>query len=161
MDELAAFIASNPDPRELKRALAVSMTLKGYTHRKIITVLQVSSGFISKWKQAFILKGVEGIKLSYKGSKSYLKPEQKQQVLDWLKRKNYWNINELECYIAQEFNVVFEGRTSYYNLFHEAGVSWKKSQKENPSKDLKLVAQKKRKLPSGWKEIERRLYQES
>ncbi|MEL7039856.1 MAG: winged helix-turn-helix domain-containing protein [Cyanobacteria bacterium J06592_8] len=149
MDELATFIASNPDPRELKRALAVSMTLKGHTHKNIMKVLQVSSGFISKWKQAFIMKGIAGLKLGYQGSKSYLKLEQKQQVLDWLKRKNYWNLNELECYIAQEFNVVFEGRTSYYNLFHEAGLSWKKSQKENPSKDLKLVAQKKRKLKNG------------
>ena len=51
MEELDAFIESNPDPRELKRALAVSMTMKGYKHREIIDILQVSSGFISKWKQ--------------------------------------------------------------------------------------------------------------
>lgn len=98
---------------------------------------------------AFIVEGIEGLKLGYQGSKSYLKPEQKQQVLDWLKRKNYWNLNELECYVARKFDVVFEGRTSYYNLFHQAGVSWKKSQKENPKKDPRLVAQKKRRLKSG------------
>ena len=42
MEELDAFIESNPDPRELKRALAVSMTMKGYKHREIIDILQVS-----------------------------------------------------------------------------------------------------------------------
>ncbi len=35
MEELKAFIQSNPDPRELKRALAVKMTLQGYPHREI------------------------------------------------------------------------------------------------------------------------------
>ena len=48
MEKLDAFIESNPDPRELKRAVAVKMTLEGYKHQEIIKVLQVSSGFISK-----------------------------------------------------------------------------------------------------------------
>lgn len=98
---------------------------------------------------AFILEGIEGLKLGYKGSKGDLKPEQKQQVLDWLKTQNYWNLNQLECYILQEFNLAFATRASSYNLFHEAGISWKKSQKQNPSKDPKLVAQKKKRLKSG------------
>jgi putative transposase len=78
MEELYHFITSNPDPRELKRALAVSMTLRGQTHREIMATLQVSSGFISKWKQAFIFDGVPALKLAHKGSKGYLNPEQKQ-----------------------------------------------------------------------------------
>jgi putative transposase len=48
MKELNALIESNPDPRELKRAIAVRMNLRGYKHREIIKILQVSSGFISK-----------------------------------------------------------------------------------------------------------------
>lgn len=63
MEELNAFIESNPDPRELKRALAVCMVSEGYKHREIIKILQVSSGFISKWKQEYILNGIEGLKL--------------------------------------------------------------------------------------------------
>ena len=72
MEELEAFIESNPDPRELKRALAVRMAIEGYKHREIIKILQVSSGFISKWKQEFILNGIEGLKLNYQRSKGYL-----------------------------------------------------------------------------------------
>lgn len=144
MEELYRFIASNPDPRELKRALAVSMTLRGYTHQQIIANLQVSSGFISKWKQAFIFEGVLGLKLAYKGSKGYLSAEQKQQILIFLKEKNYWDLNELESYIAEQFDVVFADKSSYYDLFHEAGISWKKSQSRNPRKDPELVEQKKR-----------------
>ena len=38
---LAAFIASNPDARELKRALAVQMTLLGLKQRTIQSILGV------------------------------------------------------------------------------------------------------------------------
>lgn len=142
MEEIATFIASNPDPRELKRALAVSMTLRGYTHEEIRTILQVSSGFISKWKQAFILNGVEGLKLAYQGSKGYLTTRQKRQVIGWLKNKANWELHELEGYIMEQFGVVFAARSSYYALFHEAGISWKKSQSKNSPKDSQKMAQK-------------------
>ncbi len=35
LDDLHEFIHSNPDARELKRAIAVQMFLKGYKHREI------------------------------------------------------------------------------------------------------------------------------
>jgi putative transposase len=145
MMSLSEFIASNPDPRELKRALATSMTLQGYMHREIMQILQVSSGFISKCKKAFLSKGIDGLKLAYKGSKGYLTSEQKQQVLDWLRKKNYWNLSELEFYVLDQFEVTFEAKSSYHDIFHEAGISWKKTQKANPKRDQELVDKKKRK----------------
>ena len=144
MEELNGFIESNPDPRELKRALAVCMAIEGYKHREIIKILQVSSGFISKWKQEYILNGIEGLKLKHKGSRGYLSQSERQQVLRWLENKSEWNLNELEYYIAVEFEVTFAAPSSYYDLFHEAGISWKKSQKKNPSKNENAVAEKKR-----------------
>lgn len=146
MEELSAFIESNPDPRELKRALAVKMTLQGYLHREIMKILEVSSGFISKWKQAFIFDGLDGLKLGYQGSKGYLSEDEKQKVLTWLQNKNTWNLNELEYYMASEFSVTFSAKSSYYDLFHEAGISWKKSQKKNPRKDPEAVALKKKEI---------------
>jgi transposase len=59
-----SYIKINPDPRELKRALVVKMVLEGYKHREIIKICQVNSGFISKWKQEFILNGIEGLNAS-------------------------------------------------------------------------------------------------
>ena len=38
--------------------------------------------------------------------------------------------------------MVFESNQSYYNLFKEAGISWKKTQKKNPAKNDKLVQAK-------------------
>jgi len=57
---LSDFIQSNPDPRELKRALAVQMVLKKYSYFEIRDVLQVSVGFISKYKQLFDSKALAG-----------------------------------------------------------------------------------------------------
>lgn len=144
MEELNTFIESNRDPRELKRAIAVKMTLQGYRHQEITSILQVSSGFISKWKQEFVLSGIKGLKLKHQGSRGYLSQLEKEQVLKWLENKNEWNLNELEYYVAVEFGVTFAAKSSYYDLFHAAGISWKKSQKRNPRKDELAVKKKSR-----------------
>ena len=94
MKGLDEFIKSNPDSRELKRALAVRMSIRGYRHREIMESLQVSSGFISKWKQTFIINGVEGLKRAYQGSRGYLSKSEKQKVLKWLERKTLVCINK-------------------------------------------------------------------
>lgn len=141
-DELNEFIQSNPDPRELKRAVAVQMFLLGYKHREIQEILGVSSGFISKWTQLYELLGVSGLKLGYLGSVGYLEPSQRQAVITWLQFKDYWNLAELQGYIQDEYNVVFDSKQSYYTLFEEAGISWKKTQKRNPKEDPALVQKK-------------------
>jgi putative transposase len=68
LDNLSDFIASNPDARELKRAIAVQMVLKGYKHREIGESIGVSSGFISKWTRQYEQLGVPGLRLGYSGS---------------------------------------------------------------------------------------------
>ena len=120
------------------------MTIRGAPHREIMKILQVCSGFISKWKPAFVLDGVKGLKLGHKGSKGYLTPKEKPVFLLVLKNNNTWNLNQLECYMASKLNETFVAKSSYYDLFHEAGVSRKKSQKKNPGKDEEAVEIKKR-----------------
>ena len=142
VDHLNAFIASNPDVRELKRAVAVQMFFKGYKHREIGESLGVSSGFISKWTGQYEQSGVSGLKLRYPGSLGYLDLEQRQSVIVWLKSKNYWNLAELQAHIEQEYEVVFDSKQSYYTLFEQAGISWKKTQKRNPKADPELVEKK-------------------
>ena len=142
LDDLNDFIRSNPDARELKRAVAVQMFLKGYNHREIGESLGVSSGFISKWTGRYEPSGVSGLKLGYSGSVGYLEPEQRQAVITWLKSKNYWNLAELQAHIEQEYEVVFDSKQSYYTLFEQAGIRWKKTQKRNPKADPELVEKK-------------------
>lgn len=144
MEELVELIQSDPDSRELKRALAVQMVLKGYLYRQIEEILHVSDSFVSKWWLVFESEGVMGLKLSYQGSKGYLRAEQRQAVMNWLQQKNYWNLAQLQQHIFDTYRIKFKSRQSYYELFAQAGISWKKTQKCNPKKDPLLVQKKTR-----------------
>lgn len=143
LSELKDYIQSNPDARELKRAVAVQMFLNGYKHREIQESLSVSSGFISKWTALYGEQGVQGLKLKHLGSVGYLTRQQRQSVCTWLQTQEYWNLEDLQAHIEQAYEVVFDSKQSYYTLFKEAGISWKKTQKRNPKTDPELV-QKKR-----------------
>ncbi len=144
MEELTDFIQANPDSRELKRALAVQMVKQNMKYANIKEVLQVSISFISKWKKIYNEQGVGGLILKYKGSKSYLDKEQRTSVISWLQQKNYWHLQELVSEIEDKYEVIFASKQSYYNLFEEAGISWKKTQMSNPKKDPELVQKKSR-----------------
>ncbi len=148
-DELNEFIQSNPDARELKRAIAIQMFLKGYKHREIQESLGVSSGFITKWNQVYEALSVAGLKLGYQGSVGYLESGQRQAVIAWLQTKDYWNLAELQGHIQDKYDVVFDSKQSYYTLFEQAGISWKKTQKCNPKEDPALVQKKNRRLQTG------------
>lgn len=139
MELLTEFIRSNPDPRELKRALAVKMVKQNYSYHQIADTLEVSVGFISSCRQKFETEGIEGLKLKYQGSQGYLSHQQRQEVIDWLHKKNYWQLSELQAQIEVTYGVVFASLQSYYSLFAEAGISWKKTQKSNPRKNPDLV----------------------
>lgn len=144
MNELTELIQSNPDPRELKRALAVQMVLQQYSYTQIRDVLHVSVGFVSKWNQAFASQGVAGLRLQHKGSAGYLNPQQRQTVLTWLEQKQDWNLSELIEHVEQTYDVVFASKQSYYRLFADAGISWKKTQKRNPKANPEWVEKKTR-----------------
>ncbi|MEN9260797.1 MAG: winged helix-turn-helix domain-containing protein [Thermostichus sp. HHBFW_bins_43] len=139
---LQEFIDSNPDARELKRALAVQMVQHNYRYEDIRAVLHVSLGFISKWKQRFADEGVQGLRLAYPGASPYLSAEQRAQVLAWLKQKQSWHLAELQQHLEETYDVVFASRQSYYELFHAAGIHWKKTQATNPSRDPEQVEKK-------------------
>jgi putative transposase len=149
VDTLNEFIKSNPDPRELKRAVAVKMFLENYKHREIQTVLGISSGFISKWTKIHEKSGIDGLKLGYLGSTGYLEASQRQEIIRWLTEKDYWNLAEVQGHIQDNYDVVFESKQSYYSLFEQAGISWKKTQKRNPKEAPELVKKKRKKLATG------------
>jgi|SRR5919199_363872 putative transposase len=140
--ELESFITSNPDPRELKRAVAVRMLIEGICRETIQTILGVSSPFISKWKINYTLYGIEGLLLKHQGSQGRLKPEEREEILQWLTHQDRWDLSALENYIAERYQIEFCSKTSYYKLFKSAGISWKKSQKKNPKRDEELVKKK-------------------
>lgn len=132
---LAAFIASNPDARELKRALAVQMTLLGFKQRRIQAVLGVQSGFISTWKKRYVSEGVACFRLGYTGSQPYLSADQRAQLIPWLASQSQPSVASLASYIQRQFGVVFRSSQSYYDLLSQAGYRWKKTQARSPKAD--------------------------
>ena len=109
--QLESFIKSDIDARELKRAIAVRMALEGKLYQEISKMLGVSEFFVGYWKKIFKAQGVEGIKLGYKGSQGYLE-RQTDVVVEWLKNKQYWNLEELVTYVEQEFGVSYKSKQS-------------------------------------------------
>jgi len=59
-----------------------------------------------------------------------------------------WDLAELAIYIEDKYEVIYQSQQSYYSLFKSDRVNWKKSPKNNPKGDPKLVEDKKKKLTS-------------
>lgn len=150
MDEaissLEDFIRSNPDARELKRAIAVKMKRQGHPSQLISELLSVSLFFVRSWNKMFQEKGIDGIKLGYQGSKKYLTEANIVEVMQWLKTREYWHLDELVNHVALEYGVLYKSKQSYYELFTLAKISWKKSQKINPKFDGELVKKKREEI---------------
>ena len=143
LKELSDFIESNPDPRELKRAMSVMMWIEGMPCSKIQKILNVSATFISQCKMKFIKNGVEELKLKYQGSKAYLSQAQRREIVNYLDTQVYLSLQEFREYIEDKYDVRFKSNQSYYTLLDEAKISWKKTQKKNPKKNHELVKTKK------------------
>lgn len=146
LQELSDFIDSNPDPRELKRAMSVMMWIKGVPASEIQKMLNVSATFISQFKMKFIENGVEGLKLRHQGSKAYLSRTQRQEIINYLDTLEYLSLQEFREYIEDKYDVRFKSNQSYYTLLDEAKISWKKTQKKNPKKNDELVKTKKKEI---------------
>jgi putative transposase len=145
---LTEFITGNPEPRELKRALAVKMALENQPYAQITKLLGIGKSSISYYRQRFEVQGLEGLKLGYQGLKGYLTEPQREEIISWLRTRDYWSFDELVTYIDVNYQVVYASKQSYYTLFSEANISWKKSQKVNPKSDPELVKKNERKFKS-------------
>ncbi|WP_442921547.1 helix-turn-helix domain-containing protein [Microcoleus sp. S36a_D3] len=132
--------------RELKRAIAVRIAIKGKLYHEISKIWRVSKFFIGYWKKQFKTKGIAGIKLGYKGSKGYLTSLHKTEVIEGLKNKEYWDFDERVTYLEREFGVSYKSKHSYYELLSLAKIIWKKTQKINPKSEPELVKERGNKL---------------
>lgn len=87
--------------------------------------------------------------------------KQRAEVLSWLLSKECWELGELEYKLAFEYDVTYESKRSYYDLFDAAGISWKKTTSLNPKADEEVVAAKKKRLKHCWQNTGRKSKQES
>jgi transposase len=143
MKDVNAFLA---ECRECKRAFAVKLDLLGYSHVVIEELLDVSSSFIRKWRNQYERHGVDCFYLQYRGSQGYLSPEDRAEVLRFLTTKEYYRVEELREYVKEQYDVTYKSKQSYYDLLHEAHISWKKTEASNPARDEATVVAKREAL---------------
>lgn len=141
MDALHEFIQTTRDGRELKRALAVKMRLEGYARSETAAVLGVSKPFVDKWRRHYLQQGVAGLALKYQGSRGYLRPGQKAEVLAWIQAQAQWSVPALRRHLHRTYRVRYKSRQSYYALLAEARISWKKTQYRHPKANSATVAE--------------------
>jgi putative transposase len=144
--DLTAFLAEKRDSREYRRGLAVKLALLGYRYEAICEMLDVTLGFVSQSKKAYETQGTAGLMLKYQGSQPYLEASERQAVMDWLKNEQEWSVERLHAHIESTYDVVFQSRQSYYQLFADAGISYKQAQRTNPKRDEERIAAKKKRL---------------
>ena len=129
---LEELIASQPDPRELKRALAVKMRVQGMKQREIQEILGVHSSYISRWSKSYREQGVEGILLKHKGSSGYLNRKERMAVKNWIRERKQRSLWDLIEHIEQNYKVIYRSMQSYYDLLKDAGMSWHRGRKKVP-----------------------------
>ncbi len=120
----------------MKRALAVKLALQGYVYRAIKNILNVSQGYVSKWKKRFITQGIPCLRLGYRGAKTKLTTEE-ESTIKWLLCQEYWDISELEIYLIEEYDVIFKSKKSYYKIYRKAKITRQKAEKLNTRKNEK------------------------
>ena len=130
IDELDDFINQTKEPKEIKRALAVKMILSGKSYHEVKELLNVSHSLESEWKNQVLFDGVESLRLQYQGKQGYLKAEEKDQTIEWLRAQYYLRLSDLQNYLQKEYDVVFEYNQSYYSLLKKSGYKLEKNSKK-------------------------------
>ncbi len=123
LQKLQDFVSNSRDVRKWKRGEAIRQRLLGLSYQEIEKKLGVSTSFIAKSKKKYLERGVAGLKLGYQGSKSYLMPEEKAEIKEWLEPRERRNISELERHLIERYDVVFKSPESYYQLLRESQLT--------------------------------------
>jgi putative transposase len=110
--ELEDFIQGNPDAREVKRALAVEWSWSGISSRQFRKVLNLSLEFITKWNKKFSPRGVNGIKIAYKGKPSYLTQSDKEEIIKKVKSEGNVDLAQLAIHIESKYEVIYQSQLS-------------------------------------------------
>ena len=135
INQLNDFIFKSKDVRECKRAEAVKLRLLGISYQEIANKLGVSIGFIAKFQRQYTARGLNGIKLQYKGSKGYLTPTQKTEIFHWINCPKNCELSVLKRHLQDKYDVVFKSKESYYQILRESQIYWRQGKKNKKHKN--------------------------
>jgi len=156
MRSLDEIINESRDAREVKRAVCVKMALNEMPTSQVCEMLNVSPQYVSKWRGTYQAGGAEGLLLAHRGSESYLKPEARSQIIEWIKEHETISIKAVRDYVEEQFGVVYQSKQSYYDLMMAGGLSYHKSEKRNPKRDETQVLERREEIKKNWKHTSKR-----
>jgi putative transposase len=150
MDKLAQLIEETTDVRELKRAVSVKLRESGMATEAVGEVLQVTPRAVRAWRQRYERDGVEGLRVRYRGSESYLSVEQQQELEDWLGAQETITLEEVRDEIEARYGIVYQSKQSYYGLLEASGLSYHRTEKGNPKRNEAQVLERREEIKKNW-----------
>lgn len=157
MDTLGQLIEETTDVRELKRALSVKLSEEGMATEAIGKVLQVTPRAVRQWRKRYEQEGVEGLEVRYRGSESYLRVEQRQEIEDWLGAQETLTLEEVREEIEARYGVVYQSKQAYYTLLDASGLSYHRTEKGNPKRNEAQVLERREEIKKNWHHVGPRL----
>jgi putative transposase len=150
MDKLAKLIEETRDVRELKRAVCVKLREGGMATAAVGELLHLPPRTVRAWYQRYEREGVEGLRLHYRGSESYLSVEQRQAIEDWLGTQETITVEEVRDEIEARYGISYQSKQSYYALLEAGGLSYHRTEKGNPQRNEAHVLERREEIKKNW-----------
>jgi putative transposase len=157
MDKLTQFIEETRDVRELKRAVSVKLREGGMSTEAVGEVLHVPARTVRGWYQRYGREGVEGLRVQYRGSESYLSVEQRQEMEDWLGAQETITVEAVRDELEARYGIVYQSKQSYYDLMEASGLSYHCTEKGNPKRQEAQVLERREEIKKNWHRAGERL----
>ena len=94
---------------------------------------------MSKWKVKYETEGIDSLAMGYQGSESYLSEQERAAMVAWIKGQVTLSVEQVRDYLAATYGGVYQSKQSYYDLLELGGMSYHKSEKQNPKRDEEQV----------------------
>ena len=161
MQDLDEIINEARDAREVKRAVSVKMGIHGFRPEQICQVLNVSLQYVSKWKGLYEGGGGAVLRLGYRGSERYLGEVERHLIGQWIGDQETVSVEAVRDYVEEHYGVVYRSKQSYYELLEAGGMSYHRSEKDNPKRDEAQVLERREEIKKNWHRGGQRLSGES
>src|SRR5215203_6361828 len=143
MESLDEVINESQDVREVKRALCVKMLQSGSSPTAIGELLNVSPQYVSKWKGIYEAGGAPALRMGYRGGVGSLSAEQRAEIAGWIRGHQTLSVEEVRDHVEAHYGVLYRSKQSYYDLMEAGGMSYHKSEAQNPRRDEAQIEERR------------------
>lgn len=108
IDRLHVYRDNQPDVRLKLRFIALLMLAEKVELKTITSIIGKSAKTIENWHHQYVTKGIDSLNsFQYQPKKSFLTPEQIDQLTTWVKETNPGKTKEVREYIKDHFQVSY------------------------------------------------------